>query len=105
VWVGNPRERAPVPHLLAPDSLVAQLQSRISTYSIARVGEPRKSAARMSVVDLNSFTIHRRSMMSFPFFCQGNSVIHLSTKVVCDKLRKPSAVCVCEVVGVCINTF
>jgi hypothetical protein len=96
VWVGNPRERAPVPHLLAPVSLVAQLVT--DQYSIARVREPRKSAARMSVVDLNAFIIHRRSMMSFPFVFQGNSVIRLSTKAVCEKLRKQNAfyaVCVC----------
>jgi len=46
--------------------------------------------------------------MSFPFVFQGNSVIRLSTKAVCEKLRKRNAfdpVCVCEVVGVCINTF
>lgn len=48
MWVGNPRERAPVPHLLAPVSLVAQLvaDQYVQHCSCQRATQERSSHER-----------------------------------------------------------
>lgn len=59
VWVGCPRVRTLIPHLLVPDSLVASDCYATAAHQASMywpVREPRGRTAHMRVADLNSFT-------------------------------------------------